>query len=137
MRNTLVVALAALLSFPAAAQQYEVPVIDLPYNAAHGVRAPSMQQSLALTADVYDASHVGLEEAFGERKKLGRTAIALFDFLTVSVAPLPLTDAWVHEECIARCWGAAASTASTTSTASSSARARSPSAMSAMRTSLR
>lgn len=98
MRKLLLLAILLGAVAPLAAQQYEVPVFDLPYNAAHGLRAPSMEQSLALTADVYDASHVALQEAFGERRVLGRTAVALFDLVTMTETPLPLTDAWLHEE---------------------------------------
>jgi hypothetical protein len=74
-------------------QQLEVPVIDLPYNAAHGLRGPSMQQSLGMTASVYEATHTSIQDAFGKRKRLGEIAVALFDLL-----PLPLTDVWIHEE---------------------------------------
>ncbi|HEY8131871.1 MAG TPA: hypothetical protein VII12_08255, partial [Thermoanaerobaculia bacterium] len=56
---------AAPLAF---SQQIEVPVIDLPYNAAHGLRAPSMQQSLAITGSVYELSHQALWDAFGKRE---------------------------------------------------------------------
>ncbi|HMC22105.1 MAG TPA: hypothetical protein VKL19_09680 [Thermoanaerobaculia bacterium] len=86
---------AASLAF---SQQIEVPVIDLPYNAAHGLRGPSMQQSLAITGSVYELSHQALWDAFGKREWASKTAVGLFDLATTAVLPLPLTDVWLHEE---------------------------------------
>ena len=78
--------------------ELSLPLLDLPYNTQDGFRAPSMQQSLAISSSFYEATHLTLERAFGERKKLGRTAVVLFDlFSTVGLA-LPFGDVWLHEE---------------------------------------
>ncbi len=73
----------------------DVPLLDAPYNIRHGLRAPSMQQSLALTEGFYEASHAGIQAAWGKHKWLGRGSVALWDYFTIA---LPLADAWVHEE---------------------------------------
>jgi hypothetical protein len=78
-----------------AAARIDLPLADAPYNLRFGGRGPSMQQSLAVTAGVYDAAHLGIERAFGRRRVLGRTAIAAFDFFG---SALPFADAWLHEE---------------------------------------
>src|SRR5438132_747245 len=56
-----------LFAASASAQTLDVPVVDVPYNTAHGLRAPSMQQSLALSASAYDAAHLAIQDLFGER----------------------------------------------------------------------
>ncbi len=73
----------------------DVPLLDAPYNIRHGLRAPSMQQSLALTEGFYEASHAGIQAAWGKHKWLGRGSVALWDYFTIA---LPLADVWVHEE---------------------------------------
>ena len=75
----------------------ELPIVDVPYNAQHGLRAPSMQQSLAMTAAFYELSHEAVWNAF-KREWVSKTAVGLFDIATTFVLPLPLTDAWIHEE---------------------------------------
>ena len=77
---------------------FDITVFDAPYNVATGVRAPSMRQSLDLSVLAYEASHGGIERAFGRRRKLGRAAVALFDVVTTLEVALPLTGVWVHEE---------------------------------------
>ncbi|MDQ6926081.1 MAG: hypothetical protein M3154_07580 [Candidatus Eremiobacteraeota bacterium] len=73
----------------------DLPLLDVPYNTGYGGRAPSMEQSLDVSAGVYDAAHLGIARAFGRRRVLGKIAIAAFD---VFGAPAPLADAWLHEE---------------------------------------
>lgn len=73
----------------------DLPLFDLPYNSGYGGRAPSMEQSLGITAGVYDAAHLGIARAFGRRRVLGRVGIAAFDLLAIGVPP---GDAWLHEE---------------------------------------
>ena len=90
-----------LLVFSAAAyagEPVELPVVDVPYNAQHGLRAPSMQQSLAATGAFYELSHQAVWDAFGKREWARKTAVGLFDLATTVILPLPLTTAWVHEE---------------------------------------
>jgi hypothetical protein len=75
-----------------------LPLLDLPFNAEHGVAFPSMWQSMAITTDFYVASHFGIQRAWGEgrvRRWLARGTIVLFD---VCFLALPLAGAWLHEE---------------------------------------
>lgn len=85
--------LAAQVSAPA--RLFELPLLDAPYNFAHGYRAPSMQQSLSVTTNFYEASHFGIQKVWGERKWLARGSVLLFDYFTIAV---PFADAWLHEE---------------------------------------
>ena len=78
-----------------AGARVDLVLVDAPYNARFGGRAPSMQQSLGLTAGVYDAAHLGIERAFGRRELLGFLAIIGFDVATIAA---PFGDAWLHEE---------------------------------------
>src|SRR5918912_1162240 len=80
-----------------ASEPVEVPVVDTPYNVQHGLRAPSMQQSLALTGDFYQLTHEAVWDLF-KKKWASKTAVGLFDLSTSFVLPLPLTGAWLHEE---------------------------------------
>lgn len=82
-------------AIPPQGARLDLPLVDLPYNARYGGRAPSMAQSLAITADAYDAAHLAIERAFGRRRTLGRVTISAFDLATLAVPP---GDAWVHEE---------------------------------------
>ncbi|HEY8181769.1 MAG TPA: hypothetical protein VII32_05980 [Thermoanaerobaculia bacterium] len=91
----------ASLAFSAvanASEPVEIPVIDLPYNVQHGLRAPSMEQSLAITTDVYEVAHEKLWDAFSKRRWASKTAVAVFDLATTVILPVPFTDAWLHEE---------------------------------------
>jgi hypothetical protein len=86
---------------PAFAQptaRLDFTVFDAPYNVGHGLRGPSMAQSLDLSTAAYELTHAGIERAFGKRKRLGRAAIAVFDIATMVEVALPLTSVWVHEE---------------------------------------
>ena len=98
-------AVLAVLILPASAfaqtdtTKLDVTILDVPYNIAHGLRGPSMQQSLSLSASFYDETHSALQKVFGERHPyLNKTAISLFDLMNDGYLPLPLADAWLHEE---------------------------------------
>ena len=74
-------------------------LFDAPYNTAHeGIRAPSMPQSLDLSIAAYEVGHERIQRLFGERRRLGRAAVALVDVLTTLEVALPLSTVWVHEE---------------------------------------
>lgn len=73
----------------------DLPLFDAPYNARFGGRAPSMQQSLAVTAGVYDVVHGGIARALGQESLRAKAAITAFDVLSLAA---PFTDAWLHEE---------------------------------------
>ncbi|MBI4538917.1 MAG: hypothetical protein HY704_05325 [Gemmatimonadetes bacterium] len=73
----------------------DLPVLDAPYNLAHGVRVPSMRQSLSLSAGFYEASHRAIREAWGKGGRLMASSVVLFDYLATY---LPLGDSWLHEE---------------------------------------
>src|SRR6266480_38637 len=97
MRILLCVILA-VASAAYASEPVEIPVVDVPYNDQHGLRGPSMQQSLAMTGAFYELSHEAVWNAFAKREWASKTAVALFDVATTLILPLPFTDAWVHEE---------------------------------------
>jgi hypothetical protein len=103
MKLSLLAALL-LLAGPAAAQnadstppalRLDFPLLDAPYNVQHGFRAPSMQQALAVTEGFYEASHLGIQRVWGDRRLLAKATIVAFDWFTIA---LPGADAWVHEE---------------------------------------
>jgi hypothetical protein len=73
----------------------EIPFVDLPYSARFGGRAPSMQQSIDVTAGVYDAGHLAIQHAWGTHTRLAKVTIATVDYFAISA---PLADAWLHEE---------------------------------------
>ena len=88
--------LMAAASAPSSAQVVlDLPLVELPYNSAHGGRAPGMQQSLALTADFYDIAHTALARISPRHKAWTNVGITLFDYFTIAV---PFGDAWLHEE---------------------------------------
>jgi hypothetical protein len=101
MRHTsfFAVAAAALLALaPAAGAQslrVDVPLLDAPYNTAHGLRAPSMAQSLGVTETFYEVLHPAIERAWGGHRKLANLSLVVFD---VFGAMLPGGDGWMHEE---------------------------------------
>lgn len=78
------------------ALRLDLPLLDAPYNLAHGVRLPSMAQSLAVSEGFYELSHGGIQRAWGRRKTLGRLSVGAFDLLLAYY--LPGGDAWLHEE---------------------------------------
>ena len=83
---------------PAPRAPLDVTLMDAPYNVSHGGRAPSMRQSLDLTVGAHELAHGAIERAFGSRRRLGRWTTVLFDLVTTSIIPLPLSDVWLHEE---------------------------------------
>lgn len=102
MRHAVTLLLLLSVSLTAEAQRPNPPVVDVPVidtdNSAEGYRAPSMAQSLALTAGFYEVSHYAIEESLAARPTLAKWTIALFDFGVSILAPMPLTDVWLHEE---------------------------------------
>ncbi|HZF68467.1 MAG TPA: hypothetical protein VEZ47_10545 [Gemmatirosa sp.] len=77
------------------AVRIDLPLADLPYGTRFGGRAPSMQQSLGVTAGVYDAAHLGIQRAWGRHTWLAKATIAVTDYV---VTGAPFADAWLHEE---------------------------------------
>lgn len=82
----------------------DLPPLDLPFNADGGLplRDPSMQQSLALQADLTHALHFALGQLLrqGDRDAppwYGRLAIAAVDVIAAVRFPLN-TGGWLHEE---------------------------------------
>jgi hypothetical protein len=78
--------------------RFELPLVDAPFSVAHGLSAPSMQQSLAVTEAFYEGAHFGIQRSIGRgrlRTPLNRVATALFDYYTIAV---PFGGAWLHEE---------------------------------------
>jgi hypothetical protein len=76
----------------------DVPVLDVPYNTANGFRAPSMQQSQALTEMFYELTHRAIQDAWGEHTWYARFSIIGADIADSLILPLPGSDGWVHEE---------------------------------------
>jgi len=76
----------------------DIPAIDAPYNTEHGYRAPSMQQSLALSEGFYEATHRGIQRAWGEHVWYARFTIVAADAFDTLLLPLPGSDGWTHEE---------------------------------------
>ena len=89
---------AAHAAEPRSSVVLELPILDLPDNHAGEVRAPSMQQTVAIGAAFYDASHAAIESATGHHRFWSKAAVALFDLATSAELVLPFGDAWVHEE---------------------------------------
>lgn len=79
----------------------ELPLLDAPFNTAHGGRWPSMQQSLWLAAGAYEAMHTALRSVAdpygppGWDRFLGIALLAGADILTLNLPPFL---AWQHEE---------------------------------------
>jgi hypothetical protein len=79
----------------------ELPVLDAPFVAANGGSFPSMDQSLWITAGLYQGMHLGLAKLVDPnaqtwgRRLLGGLLIATADVLTASV---PGFLGWQHEE---------------------------------------
>jgi len=73
----------------------ELPLADYPFNWAHGYSAPSMQQSLYATKDVYQYTHYKFAQWF-ESRPVART-LSTIGFDVVSLW-LPFGAAWTHEE---------------------------------------
>jgi hypothetical protein len=79
----------------------ELPLLDAPFNTAHGGRWPSMQQSLWLAADGYEVLHTALRRVAdpygppGWNRFLGIALLVGADLLTINLPPML---AWQHEE---------------------------------------
>src|SRR5688500_1348773 len=63
----------------APAVRIDLPVVDAPYNVKHGLRAPSMAQSLAVTEGFYELAHTAIQRAWGTHGKLAAVSLILFD----------------------------------------------------------
>lgn len=80
-----------------------LPVIDMPYNLAHGYRGPSMEQALSISTGVYDAAVDGcgrLARVIGQKRRWleelsGYGCSGLTIPLSVFLPPL---SNWAHEE---------------------------------------
>jgi len=76
-----------------------LPVLDMPFNALDG-GYPSMDQSLAITKDIYQLAHYGVKAAFGQHGlgwgEVGVRGMTLWT--DVILLYLPGGDAWLHEE---------------------------------------
>jgi hypothetical protein len=83
---------------PAPPLRLEFPLFDAPYNVAHGYRAPSMPQALALGESFYEISHREIARAWGPHRKAARVSVVAWDIFSTLLFPLPGTDVWVHEE---------------------------------------
>jgi hypothetical protein len=99
--------LVLLLSAPAQAQtpaathkpfRLDFLVLDVPFNTDNGGRAPSMQQSLALGIDFYEASHSLIERVWQGKRWPTGLSIAAWDLFSTGILPLPGGDTWMHEE---------------------------------------
>jgi hypothetical protein len=73
----------------------ELPVIDYPFNWSDGYTAPSMQQSLHVTKDVYQYSHYKLAQWLDDRPVARTLSVIGFDVVSLW---LPFGAAWMHEE---------------------------------------
>ena len=76
----------------------DVPVVDIPDIYSGHLRVPTMQQSIGLSSAFYETSAVAIQCTFGKHERRGKVALALFDVITLEEIPLPLADAWLHEE---------------------------------------
>jgi len=74
---------------------FDIPLLDAPYNFSDAYTAPSMQQSLLWTKDVYQLAHQQLEQTFSDRPGWRVASVIGFDVL---MTWLPLGDSWLHEE---------------------------------------
>ncbi len=74
----------------------DLPVLDAPFNFAHGYSAPSMNQSLALSMDFYNTLHLGIARGLSESPRWARS-LALIGADVLSLY-LPPGIAWFHEE---------------------------------------
>ena len=88
----------------------DLPLLDFPYqldarrttgNFFKAYANPSMQQSLALTTNLYSSAHVGLQKAFEPigNKPLRTIALVVAVFATDFILSYaPGGDGWLHEE---------------------------------------
>lgn len=89
------IALAIVAGTAGAQTSIDIPLVELPYNVEHGIRAPGMQQSLAITTDFYEYTNAALGRIAPKHKTLTKVGITVADFFTMAV---PFADAWEHEE---------------------------------------
>jgi hypothetical protein len=73
----------------------ELPLVDHPFNWSDGYTAPSMQQSLHITKDLYQYSHYKFSQWFESRPVASALATIGFDVVSIW---LPFGAAWLHEE---------------------------------------
>jgi hypothetical protein len=88
---------------------YELPAADLPYNVSHGGRFPSMYQSLSITTNIYQASHLAFSQAKDSWPRLSLIASGFCDLFIL--AYLPGGNAWLHENGTGPSWGSTGSAA--------------------------
>lgn len=86
--------LSSFVCAPAYSLDLDFPVYDYPYNQEDSYRAPSMNQSLQLTKNMYRSVHAYIDNKFQNRASATITALG-FDILATW---LPFGDAWIHEE---------------------------------------
>ncbi len=120
MNRALAAALGALLgaapatghaAAPTAATgplRLELPLLDVPYNTAHGYRAPSFAQASAITRDLHTATNWAIDVAFEracEGSGCGSSATKRWtlELATIVLANalewrLPFFTIWSHEE---------------------------------------
>lgn len=73
----------------------ELPLVDYPFNWTDGYTAPSMQQSLYVSKDIYQYSHYKFSQMYRSRPVARALATAGFDVISLW---LPFGAAWMHEE---------------------------------------
>jgi pimeloyl-ACP methyl ester carboxylesterase len=78
---------------PASNRRLELPLFDASYNFAHGYRAFSMRQTLAITESFYEASEPLIRRAWGTHGKAAFVSLEVMDLLA-----MPGGWAWLHEE---------------------------------------
>jgi hypothetical protein len=103
LRPLLLLSLVATAAHAADDVPLPLTLLDVPEVFATPQHAPTWEQSLDLTGDLYRAAHLGIHAGFTSLSKawwsvlLEELATAAFD-LAMMTAPLPLTEGWMHEE---------------------------------------
>lgn len=80
---------------PSASVILELPLVDYPFNWSDGYTAPSMQQSLYVTKDVYQYTHYTFSKWYSSRPVARTLSTVGFDVISLW---LPFGAAWMHEE---------------------------------------
>lgn len=83
------------IAAPPSSFEWNVPVLDYPYNRDAATAWPSMQQSLHLTKDFYQVVHRELQDRLTGHPTAAVVTTIAFDVLSTW---LPLGEAWQHEE---------------------------------------